>query len=154
MHSDPQTLDESPATCRATRTFPARFSIVPETARFVEGFCERHGIGRQDRLRLSLIVEELVANTILHGHRGETEAPIVIALGACGDGVVLHYEDTAPAFDFAEALASARELPETDFDTRPVGKLGLRLLAHYAGTVRHVHEGGRNRVTLTLRCSR
>lgn len=153
MQYDPQTLDPHPETGAAICTFPARLDTVPETARFVEGFCASHGIGRDDRLRLALIVEELVSNTIRHGHRAESDAPIVIALSAAADAITLRYEDTAPAFDLVAALSDAKRPLDEDFDLRPVGNVGLRLLAHYADTVRHAHENGRNRVTLTLRRS-
>jgi anti-sigma regulatory factor (Ser/Thr protein kinase) len=151
MQSDPGTLDESPVANSAARTFAARFSIVPETARFVESFCASHGIARDDRLRLTLIVEELVANTILHGHRVECDAPIVLALCAGADGISLRYEDTAPAFDLAAALSNAADVHDTEFELRPMGNVGLRLVANYATGVRYVRDNGYNRVTLTLR---
>ena len=150
MQPDPPTLDEPLVTRRATHAFPARFDVIPETTRFVETFCATHGIGRNDALRLAVIVEELVANTIVHGHRGETDAPIAIALFVVAEGVALSYEDTAPAFDIAAALLDAKRPLDAAFDERPVGDLGLRLLAHYAESVRYAYDNGRNRVLLTL----
>lgn len=135
----------------ATRTFPARLVILPETAAFVEGFCAGHGMSRDDTLRLVLIVEELVSNTIAHGHGGECDAPVTLVLTGVPEGVAVRYEDTAPVFDLAAALPDAARPLDAGLDARPVGKLGLRLLAHLAGDVRHAHEEGCNRVWLTLR---
>lgn len=154
MPSDPRALDQQPVTSSATRVFPSRLAIVPETAVFVEGFCRGHGVGHDDMLRLVLVVEELVANTIVHGHGNECDAPITLTLCAVAGGVALLYEDTAPAFDPTAALADAQRPLDTEFHLRPVGNLGLRLLAHYSGSVRYAHENGRNRVWLTLRCAR
>jgi anti-sigma regulatory factor (Ser/Thr protein kinase) len=151
MHSDSQAVDDPSITSGTTRTFPARLAIVPETAAFVEGFCAGHGMGRDDALRLVLIVEELVSNTIMHGHRTECDAPITLTLRSVAEGVALLYEDTAPAFDFTAALSHAEDPLDTEFDARPVGNLGLRLLAHFSGNVRYAHENGGNRVWLTLR---
>jgi anti-sigma regulatory factor (Ser/Thr protein kinase) len=149
-----QALDEPSTTAAVTRSFPARLAIVPETAAFVEAFCARHGVGRDDALRLVLIVEELVSNTIVHGHRAECDAPIVLCLSLVPAGIALLYEDTAPAFDSTAALPEADGPLDTEFETRPVGNLGLRLFAHFADNVRYRREDGRNRVWLTLRHSR
>ena len=151
MPPDSQLLEGSTVTNGAQRTFPARFSIVPETARFVEVFCASHDVARDDALRLALIIEELVANTILHGHDGECDAPIVIALGVSAGTVTLCYEDTAPPFDFAAAIRNVADPVDLAFDDRPVGNLGLQLLAHYADTVAYARDDVRNRITLTLK---
>jgi anti-sigma regulatory factor (Ser/Thr protein kinase) len=84
-----QTLEPLTASIGAVRSFPARYSIIPETARFIETFCASHDVGRDDGLRLTLIVEELVANTIVHGHGGESDAPIVIGFSVASDAVTL-----------------------------------------------------------------
>ena len=154
MPSETSLIDDARAARRASRTFAARLARVPEISRFVEAFCATHDVGGDDTLRMTLVVEELVANTIAHGHRGECDAPIVVSLHATADGVELCYEDTAPRFDLAAALDQARVRPDDhDPASRPVGGLGLPLIAQYAGCVRHVYERGRNRVSLRLRHS-
>ena len=86
------------------------------------------------------------------GHRGECDAPIVASLHATAEGVELCYEDTAPRFDLAAALDRARApLDEPEPGVRPVGGLGLRLIAQYTECVRHGYENGRNRSFLRLR---
>ena len=152
MQTDTRLIDDDKAARRVTRTFVARFADVREMTRFVEGFCVAHDTGREDTLRMTLVVEELVANTILHGHRGECDAPIVASLHATAEGVELCYEDTAPRFDLAAALDRARApLDEPEPGVRPVGGLGLRLIAQYTECVRHGYENGRNRSFLRLR---
>src|SRR5205085_7259539 len=134
----------------ATRTFPSRFASVSDLAHFVDGFCAAQDVHREDRLRLTLILEELVSNTIVHGHGGERDLPIAVSLAVTPIAITLRYEDSAPAFDVAAALANATDPLDADFDARPVGHLGLHLLAHYAADVRYVRDNGRNRVTLKL----
>lgn len=151
MQSDSRLIDDMAARS-ATRTFVARFTDVPEMARFIEAFCVAHDTGREDTLRMTLVVEELVANTILHGHRGECDAPIAASLCATAEGIELCYEDTAPRFDLATALDKARApLDDPEPEARPVGGLGLRLIAQYTECVRHGYENGRNRTCLRLR---
>lgn len=151
MPSDTSLIDDARAARRASRTFAARLARVPEISRFVEAFCAAHDAGREDTLRMTLVVEELVANTIAHGHRGECDAPIVVTLHATAEGVELCYEDTAPRFDLSAALDEARKpLDDGELAVRPVGGLGLRLIAQYAECVHHVYEQGRNRASLRL----
>ena len=123
---------------------------MPETASFVETFCALHDVHRDDRLRLTLLLEELVANTIVHGHGEESEAPIRVALTVSSQAITLQYEDTAPAFDVVAALSDVRDPLDLAFDERPVGHLGLQLLAHYAKDLRYARGDDCNRITLTL----
>ena len=150
LPSDPGTLDVRPAANRVARTFASRLSIVPEITRFVEAFCAAHDVHRDDRLRLALIVEELVSNTIVHGHGGDSDSPISVVLAVAPAAITLQYEDAAPVFDVAAALATAQDPVDVEFDERPVGNVGLRLVAHYADDVRYVRDGERNRITLSL----
>jgi serine/threonine-protein kinase RsbW len=138
----------------ATGSFPARLAIVPETAAFVEAFCARHGVARAISLRLVLIVEELVSNTVIHGHQAECDAPITLRLRIAADAIELLYEDTAPAFDSTAALSDSEGPLDMEFEARPVGNLGLRLLAHMCDDVRYAREEERNRVWMTVRYTR
>jgi serine/threonine-protein kinase RsbW len=131
-------------------TFPSRFTSVADISHFVEAFCAGHDVHRDDRLRLTLVLEELVSNTIVHGHGGERDLPIAVSLAKTPIEIIVRYEDSAPAFDVAAALPNETDPLEDDFDARPVGHLGLHLLAHYAADVAYVRDNGRNRVTLTL----
>ena len=154
MPTDTSLIDDAMAARRESRTFAARLANVPEASRFAEAFCAAHDAGRDDALRMTLVVEELFANTIAHGYRGECDAPIVVSLHATADGIELCYEDTAPRFDLSAAIEEAcTPIADEDAAARPIGGLGLRLIAQYAGCVRHAYEQGRNRVSLRLRRS-
>src|SRR5437660_9938338 len=76
--------------------FPARMDSMAEIRAFVEDACTTAGIGREDCLKLLLIVEELVTNTVPPGYREESESPAWIALDPCDPGLSLRYEDAAP----------------------------------------------------------
>jgi anti-sigma regulatory factor (Ser/Thr protein kinase) len=132
------------------RVFGARMRNLPETAAFVDDFCARHGIGRDDALRLALIIEELFANTVAHGYRQEGDAPIAIAL-ARGDGMVaVAYEDAAPQFDPSAQPPADISAP---VESRPIGGLGLHLVRKFARNIRYAREDGRNRVWLSVPCA-
>lgn len=152
MQSDSKLLEPPRAGRRATRTFVARLANVPRITAFVEAFCVAHDVRGDDALRVTLVVEELVANTITHGYRGECDAPIIVSLRATAAGVELRYEDTAPRFDLEPALAAVREMPDSaEAESQEIGGRGLRLIAHYGQDLRHAYENGRNRVSLKVR---
>ena len=125
-------------------------TMLAETAAFVEAFCARHGVGRDDGLRLTLIVEELFTNTVVHGHGGDCDAPVDVTLSKHVDAVAVLYEDTAPAHDPTSALASPRPDPTADVETRAVGGLGVHLIGQLVRRARYEYADGRNRLWLDL----
>lgn len=132
------------------RHYRAKLEIVPETTAFVEAFCDAHGIGHDDRLRVVLIVEELVTNTVLHGHA--SGAPISLTLARDARSVTLLYEDKAPAFDPTPWLSHSHDALDEEVSARPVGNLGLRLIGQFATGFRYAREGEHNRLWITVTC--
>jgi len=132
-------------------TVRARMDSLGQAIAFVESFCVGHGVARADLLRLSLVVEELFTNTVEHGHGGDSDAPVRIALAADADELELAYDDTAPPFDpVAQAARSSAEI-EGDASARQVGRLGIALVAGVAARIGYAHEDGWNRVRVVLR---
>jgi anti-sigma regulatory factor (Ser/Thr protein kinase) len=136
------------------RVFAARMSMLPATAAFVAGFCDRHDIARDDALRLTLIVEELFTNSVVHGYRGESDAPVELALAAGSGEVTVVYGDAAPPFDpLARPPVPAADLA-APLESRPVGGLGIHLVRQLVASARYAREDGRNRLWLSMRCGR
>jgi anti-sigma regulatory factor (Ser/Thr protein kinase) len=132
------------------RTFHARMAMLAETAAFVEDFCARGAVGRDDALRLTLIVEELFTNTVTHGHGGDCDALVVVALTRSGGHVELRYEDAAPAYDPLTRLVTAPPSLTAPVEARPVGGLGMHLVGQLASGARYAYESGRNRLWLVV----
>ena len=124
--------------------------MLAETAAFVEAWGRRHGIAPADRLRLTLIVEELFSNTVVHGHGGDSDTEIGITLSCDAGNVSLLYEDAAPRFDPLAAHAASPHHLSPDLESRPVGGLGLLLVNELARDACYAFEDGRNRLRLTL----
>jgi len=145
--------NHSSAAASERRVFPARVEILPETIAFVETWCTGRGIGAAEALRLALIVEELVTNTVMHGHGGASGAPgasVALTLVPHPRGIELVYEDVAPPYDPTPQLAGAYAPIENEVDARPVGGLGLRLVGQFAATARYAYENGWNRLWLVV----
>ncbi len=130
--------------------FPARLAEVPAAAAFVQDFCDRNGVGPDDALRVTLVVEELFSNTVRHGHGDDTDQPIRIALALRDGRVALLYEDTAPRFDPLTRMSTPPASLADPLETRPVGGLGVHLIGQLVAEARYAYEEGSNRIWLTM----
>lgn len=91
--------------------------------------------------RLQLCLEELFANSIHHGYRGESDAPIRLKLDRIPDHVRLTFADRAPAFN---PLQTAH-LPAS---SERLGGVGLNLIRALSDKIQYRHEAGWNITTL------
>ena len=131
---------------------PASMARWPDAAEFIQDFCTRHGVARTQGLRLTLVAEELFTNVVEHGRAAGADAPprIRLELALAHGALELLFEDTAQAFD---PLAHAREQPavlDAPAEARPVGGLGLHLVASLADSACYAREDGCNRLRLRL----
>jgi len=128
--------------------FPSRLDQWRNARGFVDSFCEGAGVPRESCLKANLVLEELFLNTVKHGHRGGSDAPVWITLSASGGEVSLTYEDRAAPFNpFSKAT---RELLEALAETRREGGLGVLLAHSLTATADYAYLFGRNRIRLTL----
>ena len=133
------------------REFAARYASLAASTAFVEAVCNRHRLDHSLTLKLTLVLEELITNTIEHGFGAESDAPVRIALRAEGTSVTLLYEDSAPPFDPLATDDSTVPSIEDPLEARPVGGLGLALIEGLTRDARYEYADGRNRLWLTLR---
>ena len=129
----------------------ARLEALAEAIEFVEAFCVDRGVAASDGLRLSLVVEELFTNTVVHGHGGGSDAPVRLLLRVDRSHLELSYEDSAPPFDPVAHAARSPVDPAAAVADRPIGHLGLALVVDMAERISYVREDGCNRVLLALR---
>lgn len=120
--------------------FLARRDDLRRIGSFVEQFCTQASVPRDRCLRLNVVLEELFVNTVTHGHRADTDAPVWITLEPKAPGVQVTYEDTAPAFN---PLAYRVEMGK-------IGGLGVLLARELAAQREYAYVFGRNRVRLSL----
>lgn len=129
---------------------PARMATLHAFVDFVEDWCVRAGVPREATLRLALVVEELFTNTVSHGHGGDCDAPVRLALRRDGAEIVLDYEDRAPAFDPLSTGRDAEARADARVGDRNVGGVGLQLIVGLAQQARYVRHGDRNHLRLRL----
>ena len=134
-----------------SRVYPARLRMLHDALAFVGEFAAATNLSERDLLRLQLVVEELFTNTIMHGYGKECDEPIEIALDAGPGEVTVRYEDEAPRYDPARSLAESQEHMKGPLEQRPVGHLGVHLVAAIVDDMRHSRVGERNRLQIVMR---
>ena len=132
-----------------TAMFAARMDRLSGLRRFLESFCGEAGVTQDHCLRLNLVLEELFTNTVRHGHRGDTDAPIWVSI-SLADAATLNvtYEDAAPPFNPYGAPPGAP--PDTTVKMRKIGGLGVILTRKLAASREYAYLYGRNRIRLAM----
>ena len=102
-------------------------------------------------LRVETALEELLTNTVVHGHSEQVPASEVwIGVTAQGGGLRLCYEDALAAFDPDLKIREALHRTANPLDQRPLGGLGLLMVYRLADEFAYVREDGRNRMVLSF----
>lgn len=115
---------------------------------FVERFGTQAGIGEDARLRLNLVLEELFTNTVRHGYRDGTDAPVWVTLARDDEAVRVVYEDCGPPFNPYAWLAAASAGSQPP---RKPGGLGILLTNELAASRDYAYVFGRNSIRLAMR---
>jgi anti-sigma regulatory factor (Ser/Thr protein kinase) len=130
------------------RIFPARRAALPQVDAFLAEVCAAASLPRETCLRVTLLVEELFTNTVVHGHGGDSDAPVQLDCEVAAGRMALVYEDTGPPHDPFATVASPD--PAAGVEERPVGGLGVLLVSALAGQVEYRRIGDRNRISLVI----
>ena len=116
---------------------------------FFERFGTLAGVGQDARLRLNLVLEELFTNTVRHGYRDGTDAPVWITLSRDEGDVRVVYEDCGPPFNPYAWLAAATSAGPQPL--RRPGGLGILLTRELAASRDYAYVFGRNSIRLGMR---
>jgi serine/threonine-protein kinase RsbW len=131
---------------RLVRIFPAQLQAFQQIRALIDEFGALSNLGHEDRHKLTLIVEELFTNTITHGHRGDSDAPVSISFQHDNGEMELVYEDSAPPFD---PLAAGRRTDiESTIKERRIGGLGIFITVGLTDGANYSYADGRNRICL------
>ena len=128
--------------------FQSRREQWREARAYVDMFCEEAGIPKDACLKCRLVLEELFLNTVKHGHKGGSDAPVWITLRSEGGRISLDYEDNAPPFNpFSQ---ERRDLLEALAETRREGGLGVLLAHGLTASAEYAYLFGRNRIRVKM----
>ncbi|MFO1195156.1 MAG: ATP-binding protein [Rhodoferax sp.] len=102
-------------------------------------------------LRAQTALEELLTNSVTHGHASaQTGSQVGLSVRCHGGAVYLRYEDDLAAFDPADKLREALQRTENPLDQRPPGGLGLLMVYRLADEFRYARDGQRNCMDLAF----
>jgi serine/threonine-protein kinase RsbW len=115
----------------------ARYSELPGLLAATARAAVDLGATDDDAKRLQLVIEELFTNTIGHGHGGDSDHCVHLAVGRNGQALAVRYADEAPPFDFLEF--GQKKAP-----TVALGGMGIPLIRGLCKTLRYAWRDGRN----------
>lgn len=129
------------------RGFPARLREFEQVRALIDEFGLMVKLDSEDRHKLTLIVEELFTNTVIHGFGGDSDSVVQVTLEQTDSGVRLIYEDSAPRHDsIADGL---RTDIEATVRQRHVGGIGVAMALGLTKDPKYTFEDGHNRVVMT-----
>lgn len=132
---------------QARRRFEAKQAEFEAIRNFVESACA--GIEQDECQRAVLLVEELFANSVLHGYGGDCDEPVWLTVNTDASGCRLIYEDCAPAYN--PFLAEEPNLDDAIPEERPIGGLGIVFLIELSSERSYERRGDRNVIELQVR---
>jgi anti-sigma regulatory factor (Ser/Thr protein kinase) len=128
-----------------TRTFTCDRDGMSAAMAWLEGQLLELGCGSPTTLRARLVLDELYANSLLHGGEDSGCGGVEIAVERKGSEMRLYYADALPAFDTARAVIEA-SAPEED----RIGGAGLLIIQRLSLSVSYMRCDARNRIVLSL----
>ena len=131
----------------ARRRFAAKEAEFESIRTFIEGVCT--SIEEDECQRAVLLVEELFANTVLHGYGGDCDEPVWLSIHIDEDGCRLVYEDRAPEYN--PFLKDEPNLDDAIPEDRPIGGLGIVFLIELSSERSYERRGDRNVIELQVR---
>ena len=113
----------------------------------LEAFGEEHGIPPQKMLRLNLVLDELITNTISHGFADGAAGAIRLSVELIDGTVNVALIDNGVAFNPVEAPEPERE---GSLEEREIGGLGLKLIRTYVNRLDYKRDGAFNHLHMEM----
>lgn len=132
-----------------TITLPPVLSELPALSAAIEAFCEEQNVPMPDNMALALAAEELFTNTVNHGGCSSPACSTSLTLTREPETILFVYSDCGKAFDTATASTGVNTTLSAA--ERPIGGLGLHMIAKTMESFRYERNGDRNVTTLVRR---
>jgi anti-sigma regulatory factor (Ser/Thr protein kinase) len=121
---------------------------IPSMISEIEKYCIDHEIPESTTFHLTLVIDELVTNTINYGYDSpRTQEEIIIDLNRIDNCLQATLEDSGKYFNPLES-----ELPSIDLslEDKPIGGLGLHLMHKFTNRINYERIGNRNKLVLEI----
>src|SRR5450631_2324127 len=129
------TVDRANTNGKETLTLRSRMSELARISPWIEHLATQDAIPGETQFAINLCLEEALSNIMRHGYAGAPNRQIAILYSIPQTGVfVFVIDDQAPPFNPVTALEPP--IP-VSLDDTSVGGQGLRLLKHFADTLKY-----------------
>jgi anti-sigma regulatory factor (Ser/Thr protein kinase) len=123
----------------------AELDSIPRLAAAADEFCAECQLAVSLKDELSLVLEELLTNLVVHGTRGARGYNAEVAF-TCDDSLLtVVFTDDGPAFN---PCSHPMPMLEGDVEDRPVGGLGIHLIRTLMNRIEYTRLGKRNCLAL------
>lgn len=136
-------MDYNNPALTAKASISADSAAIAKALELARDFIARAGCGPDAEARISIIVEELVANIVEHG-AAPPESEIGIELAALGADIGVTISDAGTFFDIREAEAPGEIPPERG------GGAGIALVLEWTQVIDYARVDGRNVLRLLV----
>jgi serine/threonine-protein kinase RsbW len=113
----------------------------------LETFAEENGLAPQKIMRLNLVLDELITNTVSYGFPKGGGGTIHLSVELVDGTVNVELKDNGVAFNPVEAPALERS---GGIEEREIGGLGLKLVRNYAKRLDYRRVGAFNHLHLEM----
>jgi anti-sigma regulatory factor (Ser/Thr protein kinase) len=123
-------------------------SEVARVAAAFEGFAAQYGVPVDVRRSLQVVLDDLLANVVLHGLAGRAGGEAVVDVALAEGALTVTISDNGPPFD-----PFARAAPDTtlSIEERQIGGLGIHLVRQMMDEVSYERREDRNVTVLKKR---
>jgi len=128
-----------------TLTLKNQPSEIGRLVDLLEAFGAQSGLSEDATFKLTLALDEIVANVIRHGFGDDLEHRIEVKVTVDDRTVTASVEDDGRAFDPREAPVPDLDLP---IEMRTPGGLGMHLVRETMDSVEYRRDEGRNILTV------
>ncbi len=128
--------------------FEAELENLEQVQSQVERFSETQQLSAKASYALSLCLEELLTNVVMHGQSIDQDGTrICLTLTQVENEVRITIEDNGQPYD-----PTATPEPDVDalLDDRPIGGLGVHLVRELAHRFDYCHRDGKNCVSIAI----
>ena len=124
-----------------SQTIGNTLASLPPLTTAVNGFLDRHTVPREAILRVTLAIEEIVANIVKYGYDDTGPHTITVNLALFPDTIRLQVKDDGHPFDPLRMPTPDIHVP---LEQRKVGGLGLHLVREIVSQIAYRRENGAN----------
>ncbi len=121
---------------------------LPDYARVtnqIDSFSKQHKLPEKLRLKINVVLDELITNTISYAYRDDHEHHIMIVLDLSSDRLMVQIADDGIPFN---PLAIEKPDTQLTLDDRNIGGLGIHLVRHMMSKVSYQRRVGKNVITM------